>query len=366
MRQDPDVVLIGEIRDRETAEIAIQASLTGHLVLSTLHTNDAPSAVTRLIDIGVASYKIATAVKGVLAQRLVRRVVRRVSRDAARMRRVRRLGLSRPAGARGGADRVARVRATRRGRRIDGAHRRGGARATACGRCGSRASRTPRKAERRSTRCCAWRRPTTSRASCPSRRCVVAPRPRGRARPFDGDAFRLREDLDQSPRARSRAAGVAFRPWHSGSRHRRRVRDSSAGDRLARARAAARDRTRAARGVGDRARPHRAGRRAGGRRGARGARGDRARGRAPVQRARAAVLSAQAARRPARDRVRRVRRRAGATSSSAASTSAPSGSAWTRRSTRFGFPPSARRCARSSSCSPTATPGAVDDVMRVL
>ncbi|HXT18585.1 MAG TPA: GspE/PulE family protein [Gemmatimonadaceae bacterium] len=73
MRQDPDVVLIGEIRDRETAEIAIQASLTGHLVLSTLHTNDAPSAVTRLIDIGVASYKIATAVKGVIAQRLVRR-----------------------------------------------------------------------------------------------------------------------------------------------------------------------------------------------------------------------------------------------------------------------------------------------------
>ncbi len=73
MRQDPDVVLIGEIRDRETAEIAIQASLTGHVVLSTLHTNDAPSAVTRLIDIGVASYKIATAVKGVLAQRLVRR-----------------------------------------------------------------------------------------------------------------------------------------------------------------------------------------------------------------------------------------------------------------------------------------------------
>jgi type II secretory ATPase GspE/PulE/Tfp pilus assembly ATPase PilB-like protein/8-oxo-dGTP pyrophosphatase MutT (NUDIX family) len=74
MRQDPDVLLIGEIRDRETAEIAIQASLTGHLVLSTLHTNDAPSAVTRLIDIGVASYKIATAVKGVLAQRLVRRL----------------------------------------------------------------------------------------------------------------------------------------------------------------------------------------------------------------------------------------------------------------------------------------------------
>jgi hypothetical protein len=73
MRQDPDVILVGEIRDRETAEIAIQASLTGHLVLSTLHTNDAASAVTRLIDIGVAGYKIATAVKGVVAQRLVRR-----------------------------------------------------------------------------------------------------------------------------------------------------------------------------------------------------------------------------------------------------------------------------------------------------
>jgi len=74
MRQDPDVLLIGEIRDRETAEIAIQASLTGHLVLSTLHTNDAASAVTRLVDVGIAPYKIATAVKGVVAQRLVRRL----------------------------------------------------------------------------------------------------------------------------------------------------------------------------------------------------------------------------------------------------------------------------------------------------
>ena len=73
MRQDPDVILVGEIRDRETAEIAIQASLTGHLVLSTLHTNDAASAVTRLVDIGIAGYQIATAVKGVVAQRLVRR-----------------------------------------------------------------------------------------------------------------------------------------------------------------------------------------------------------------------------------------------------------------------------------------------------
>jgi type II secretory ATPase GspE/PulE/Tfp pilus assembly ATPase PilB-like protein/ActR/RegA family two-component response regulator len=74
LRQDPDVVLIGEIRDRETAQIAVQASLTGHLVLSTLHTNDAPNAVTRLVDIGVESFKIATAVRGVIAQRLMRRL----------------------------------------------------------------------------------------------------------------------------------------------------------------------------------------------------------------------------------------------------------------------------------------------------
>ena len=72
LRQDPDVVLIGEIRDRETADIAIQASLTGHLVLSTLHTNDAPSAITRLVDMGVEPYLISSAVLAVLGQRLVR------------------------------------------------------------------------------------------------------------------------------------------------------------------------------------------------------------------------------------------------------------------------------------------------------
>ncbi len=74
LRQDPDVVLVGEIRDRETGQIAVQASLTGHLVLSTLHTNDAPNAVTRLVDIGVESYKIASALRGVIAQRLMRRL----------------------------------------------------------------------------------------------------------------------------------------------------------------------------------------------------------------------------------------------------------------------------------------------------
>jgi CheY-like chemotaxis protein len=74
LRQDPDVILVGEIRDKETASITVQASLTGHLVLSTLHTIDAASSVTRLVDIGVESYKIAAALKGVLAQRLVRRL----------------------------------------------------------------------------------------------------------------------------------------------------------------------------------------------------------------------------------------------------------------------------------------------------
>ena len=72
LRHDPDVIMIGEIRDVETAEIAIQSSLTGHLVFSTLHTNDAPSAVTRLVDMGVEPYLVSSAVIGVVAQRLVR------------------------------------------------------------------------------------------------------------------------------------------------------------------------------------------------------------------------------------------------------------------------------------------------------
>ncbi|MBI3236466.1 MAG: Flp pilus assembly complex ATPase component TadA, partial [Chlamydiales bacterium] len=72
LRQDPDVIMIGEIRDKETAEIAIQSSLTGHLVLSTLHTNDAPSALTRLVDMGIEPYLLSSSVVGVLAQRLVR------------------------------------------------------------------------------------------------------------------------------------------------------------------------------------------------------------------------------------------------------------------------------------------------------
>ncbi|MBN2182320.1 MAG: Flp pilus assembly complex ATPase component TadA [Sedimentisphaerales bacterium] len=74
LRQDPDVIMIGEIRDNETARIAVQAALTGHLVLSTLHTNDAASSVTRLVDIGIDAYLIAASLNGILAQRLVRKI----------------------------------------------------------------------------------------------------------------------------------------------------------------------------------------------------------------------------------------------------------------------------------------------------
>jgi len=74
LRQDPDVIMVGEIRDRETADIAIRASLTGHLVLSTLHTNDAPGAITRLIDMGIEPFLVTSAIELVIAQRLVRRL----------------------------------------------------------------------------------------------------------------------------------------------------------------------------------------------------------------------------------------------------------------------------------------------------
>ena len=76
LRQDPDIVMIGEIRDEETAEIAIRAAITGHLVLSTLHTNDAPSSIMRLIDMQVKPYLVSTSVVGIMAQRLVRRICR--------------------------------------------------------------------------------------------------------------------------------------------------------------------------------------------------------------------------------------------------------------------------------------------------
>ncbi|HHW66713.1 MAG TPA: Flp pilus assembly complex ATPase component TadA [Epulopiscium sp.] len=74
LRQDPDIIMIGEMRDHETCSIAVRAAITGHLVLSTLHTNDAPSSVTRLIDMGVEPFMVATAVQGIIAQRLVRKI----------------------------------------------------------------------------------------------------------------------------------------------------------------------------------------------------------------------------------------------------------------------------------------------------
>jgi MSHA biogenesis protein MshE len=82
LRQDPDILLLGEIRDRETADIALRASMTGHLVLSTLHTNDAVSSATRLLDIGVEGYLVAASLRGVVAQRLVRRVCARCAEPA--------------------------------------------------------------------------------------------------------------------------------------------------------------------------------------------------------------------------------------------------------------------------------------------
>ena len=81
LRQDPDVIMVGEIRDLETATVAIQAALTGHLVLSTLHTNDAPSSITRLINVGVEPFLVGSAVRGVLAQRLVRRICKKCSQS---------------------------------------------------------------------------------------------------------------------------------------------------------------------------------------------------------------------------------------------------------------------------------------------
>ncbi len=82
LRQDPDIIMVGEIRDLETAEMAVQAALTGHLVISTLHTNDAPTAITRLLDLGVPSYMIKATVLGVMAQRLVRTLCPHCKADA--------------------------------------------------------------------------------------------------------------------------------------------------------------------------------------------------------------------------------------------------------------------------------------------
>jgi type IV pilus assembly protein PilB len=83
LRSDPDIVLIGEIRDHETAQIAVEAALTGHLVMSTLHTNDAPSAVTRLVEMGIEPYLVGSALVGVVAQRLARRLCDKCKRPTS-------------------------------------------------------------------------------------------------------------------------------------------------------------------------------------------------------------------------------------------------------------------------------------------
>jgi general secretion pathway protein E len=97
VRQDPDIIMIGEVRDLETAEIAIQSALTGHLVFSTLHTNDAPSAITRLLDMGVEHFLLSSTIRGILAQRLVRMICpscREVDDSPAAREEGRKLGLS--------------------------------------------------------------------------------------------------------------------------------------------------------------------------------------------------------------------------------------------------------------------------------
>ena len=86
LRQDPDIIMVGEIRDSETADHAVQAALTGHLVLSTLHTNDAPSSITRLLDLGVPHFLITSTLIGVVAQRLVRENCPHCSRSTSRPR----------------------------------------------------------------------------------------------------------------------------------------------------------------------------------------------------------------------------------------------------------------------------------------
>ena len=202
LRQDPDVVLVGEIRDRETAQIAIQASLTGHLVLSTLHTNDAANAVTRLVDIGIEPYKIAAALRGVIAQRLMRRLCptcREVAHgspagtgegvgaggDAApqggRLCRLRHDRVPRPLLDRRGAHRHARRRAGHRLRRDRRHDRGGGARRRDARPVGERARARAAAASRRSRSCCgSWTSPPAPPGAAARARRVRARRRRRR------------------------------------------------------------------------------------------------------------------------------------------------------------------------------------------
>ncbi len=240
LRQDPDVVLVGEIRDQETAQIAVQASLTGHLVLSTLHTNDAPNAVTRLVDMGIEAYKLGSALRGVIAQRLMRRLCttcrevndqpppERIRRyhprrhgdlPAARLPRVLDDRLQGPLQRGRSAHHERRPGEDHRCRCHGGQDRRGGTAATACCRCSRAGSVTCWPARPASRSCSAWSRsrlPTaplphdSPASSCP--RCRPrhpSPRPAGGGRgPEDSarvaDTHRFRRaagNHDASPQA---------------------------------------------------------------------------------------------------------------------------------------------------------------------
>ena len=192
LRQDPDVVMIGEIRDLETARIAVQASLTGHLVLATLHTNDAAGAVTRLIDMGVEPFLLASTLLGVLAQRLVRKLCPDCRKQGALSAQRTRGGPGAPAGPpgvhRGGLPAVQVDRIPRPHRNLRAAHRRR--------RDAASSSTTPRR-----------RRLLRERAV--ARRHDDAPRRRlalGRARRDDGRGGAAR---DAAPARRVAGAGVS-------------------------------------------------------------------------------------------------------------------------------------------------------------
>jgi type IV pilus assembly protein PilB len=95
LRQDPDIIMVGEIRDTETAEIAIRAALTGHLVFSTLHTNDAPSSINRLVDMGIPGYLVAAATRLIMAQRIIKKVCTNCKTEApASAEKLRQLGIA--------------------------------------------------------------------------------------------------------------------------------------------------------------------------------------------------------------------------------------------------------------------------------
>ena len=215
LRQDPDVIMIGEIRDYETAQIAIQASLTGHLVLATVHTNDAPSTVTRMIDMGVEPFLLSSSLIGVLAQRLVRKLCLACRKTDAR-------GHWHPVGCaqcamtgykgRTGVyelmDVGDEIRNLIHGRAAEAEDRGGRPGGRPEARCARTASAWSRKASPRSKRSSASRASDDEPCAC---RCAAALPPRGRGRPwaarrppsrYEMPAYRF-EALDASGKAQS-------------------------------------------------------------------------------------------------------------------------------------------------------------------